>query len=63
MCHSLFHVWGHIRNDNLYGGRVGIVLINRECFIPTLYVIKGLAINQRINRHRKFLYIEIQIGI
>ena len=39
MSRSLFRVWGHIRNDILRRGRMGIVRTYQECLIHALYVI------------------------
>ena len=39
MYRSLIQVWGHIRNDILRGGKMGIVQTHRYCFIYKLYVI------------------------
>ena len=36
---SLFRVWGHIRNDILRGGQMGMIQTYQEYFIHILYVI------------------------
>ena len=45
----IFHVWGHIRNDILCGGKMRMVRTYRECRIHALYLIKGVSINEREN--------------
>ena len=43
MSRSIFCFWGHIRNDILRRGRMGMVQTYRECLIHALYVIYMLV--------------------
>ena len=56
MYHYIFCIWGHISNEILRGGNMGMVKNILIMFYQQIIRHKVMAINEIRNRHREFVY-------